>query len=246
MKLFYMLTEPNYVSDHQSGRENGVRTVRTLSMPGIECSVCGSIWGGMEINLLPGKVPEIERLKDVWPLPDTEWHLLKSRLLSEMKLPQDTKITPGDCLTLPEYRVIRPLSNDVIHAPISPMLVNSRICTALEQSGLTGFSLHKVHLYPGKSLKIAQVQIPDYYLLLVTGKASQKRNTNEAPNVCEACGRSSDSDPQTMQVDLTTWDGSDIFHPDENPFINLVTPRFVDFLTGLKTGNIKLIPYPQH
>ena len=112
-------------------------------------------------------------------------------------------------------------------------LVSKRIIQLLETNSITGWSSIPV--------KIKGYESYDYYLFMVTGRCSSINYEDSEPFMKQPftpTGKPIDA-KRGLYFDLGSWDGSDIFTPEDSMF-TFVTEKVAKLLSEKKTTNILL------
>lgn len=221
--IFYELTHPDYLSDRAYTRHNPVQLLDNERVPSINCEDCG-IWSGSErirkkVNLTP-KAMRIIAQKFV---PASNWKEIINDLAFELGVSYDL-LRPGAELGSPKGLVVSTVVNDFIHPFPGIIWIKRTVMDALQDAKVTGVDFSPVELY-NKKIKERKSKPDDLWELVVNGKAWRKGSCLEAIRECKKCTRKSFPDPEYLDVDETTWDGSDFLILDLNPNIVIVTEK---------------------
>lgn len=229
---FYKFTHPEYGSDYESSDNNPIRMIEDIWIPGIICPACGRTWAGSRRLYLPIEDETLWRKLSSEPLPLSEWNDLVHKIRTQLKLPEDYVLKPGDVLGPPIAEILDRNIPDFLHPFPGQIIVQSKVIEALQRAELSGFRAIQVRTQWSE-----QEKPPELYELLVTGAAWRIDSKEEQIIVCRSCHRTKFPNSDMLSVDQNRWDGSDFFHVDGNPNIVLITERACEILTRNKFTN---------
>ena len=117
-----------------------------------------------------------------------------------------------------------------------PLLVSQRFVDTLRSQKITGWSTHSIELH-GKHNEV----IGGYYGLVVTGRCGPIQDERARPALVRAPAGHMAKSWFGYYVDESSWDGSEIFVP-ENTSFTFVVGRVKRLLEAAKLTNITLTP----
>jgi len=233
---FYRLTRPEYETDLQADAANPIYPIRDMWLPGLSCDACGTTWAGSRRLYLPISTASLRPLLQSGPLPRPEWETLSSALRVATDVPEDFQFMPGDVLGDPIAELHATSIPDFLHPFPGQIIVGARVAEVLTSSQLEGFRCLRVRVRQPEHTSLFPSELPELYELLVSGKA-QHADSNSTTIGCKVCGRPVHRSPWPLLVDRSRWDGSDMFHVDNNPNIVVVTRQVCSLLADINFSN---------
>lgn len=111
---------------------------------------------------------------------------------------------------------------DVIWTEISfVFLVSERVVTALESAGLSGWTAYPVD--------VSDIADARYFGLAIRGR----------------CGASQYSSGSGLRIDPETWDGSDVFMPDDESALIFLSEQGARVFREARVKNIMIVPFEE-
>src|SRR5580658_8403215 len=96
---FWRVDRPNYDSDFWNSYING-SLEHPFGLPGVECDVCGSTWGGSRTLKYecPPTFRKHENIRERWPIPRADHAELQLELMKALSIDGDpfVALCPGD------------------------------------------------------------------------------------------------------------------------------------------------------
>jgi hypothetical protein len=248
MARFFELTYPEYEDDFAFARMNPIWIDEPFSIPSMICEKCGVRGGSGRIRIPLPEETALEEFREGRFLPREEW--LRERLTWAKLLGVDsTRITPAASIGPPVGLLKGTPTADLIY-PSGRIWVQPHIMTKLKEARCTGIEFAKATLVyratdpesfcDGVAIDpepIDLTRVPDYWELVVTGKAWREGHDESTSLACDLCGRRKFPSPESMKVDESRWDGGDFFNVDGNTSIVLVTERVCNALSELSAAN---------
>jgi hypothetical protein len=240
--LFYNLTHPPYTTDFERDAANPIEVCTSIKLPGIVCSECGNTWATHRRLYLEVHDTNLRQRLGGKPLPRTEWEALAREVKSDIGLPDDFSLLPGDRLGTPVAELLAEDIPDFSHLFPGQIIVQAQVLGALEGLTATGFRPVHLDVHYGDQVNISSKDAPELYELVVTGSAWQLGSDLDLITDCKYCGRIVFPYSGQLTVDTDRWDGSDFFHLDRNPNIVFVTERICSMLAQFEFRNYSCIP----
>ncbi len=222
----------------------------SLVVPGIICHVCGETWGMPNGEVVRGELKSpalVERLRDPQPLPLPEQQALVRAVTAE--LAASLGLTP--CLAVgtrigPLRVALSGLRVPDFSTSLFTPVVRDRVISLLRESGATGFEAHAVEITRvRREPKKRPYDLPRLFEMDVRGRvalAPEAKAFYDQPRPCPGCERKGNLRlPKGMLVDETTWDGSDLFKIEGEPWV-LMAPRIATLLIETKLTGFRLMP----
>lgn len=242
--VFFRMTSPPYATDMEQMRKNPIGAYGSgYSVPTLQCPIC-TRWGSADTNriVLP-RDSELLRRLDSRPLAPDEWKIEVHELAVKLGVPEEL-LTPGAEIGPPKGLIKRTRIHDFLNLGGGLFWVKPHVKDIIEQADFKGIRFVKVHARWSRKVKDPPPEPPDLWELVIQGKAWRVGMNKERITICEICGRGSFPDPGWLEVDVSRWDGSDFFHVDGNPCIDLVTERVKEFIESHRFTNIAFEPVP--
>lgn len=226
---FYVLTYPEYISDQAERKNNPVKLIPNISIPSIVCEDCG-IWSSSE--RVRRKVEFTSKAKEILKnkcVHVNDWDALIKDLSFELKIDIDL-LKPGAELGIPRGEIVKFGLHDFIHPFPGITWVSHSVKDMLFQNKATGVEFCEVDIDYRKIKSKVDVKEQKLWEIVVKGKAWRKGINYENSLACPKCNRTVFRNPEYLQIDESTWDGSDFFTLDLNPNIIVVTERIYEIL----------------
>ena len=237
MSSFYELREPEYETDDESDLANPIRQIESYHIPGIICSVCHDTWGGSRRLYIPITNSDLQQKLNSYPLQESEWRELEQSIRQSTGLPDDFLLQPGDTLGTPSFELLAFDLPDFMHPFPGQMIVKRSVVHALQRAELTGYHVVSIKVKWSKGLQEPLTPLPELYEIMVDGSAWRVDSTPESITACPHCKRKIFPDPDWLRIDESRWDHTDIFHPDFNTNMVIITDRFCRVLADERMSN---------
>lgn len=226
---FYELTYPEYISDQAERKNNPVKLLPNISVPSIICDDCG-IWSSSERIRrqveLTSKAKEILSNRSIHL---NDWNASIKKLSEELGIDYGL-LKPGTELGIPRGELANVELHDFIHPFPGLIWVSDVVKDLLLQQKATGVEFCQVDTDFRKARNKTDEIRPKLWEIIVTGKAWRRGSNYRNALVCDKCNRTIFRNPEYLQIDESTWDGSDFITLDLNPNIVIVTERICESL----------------
>lgn len=260
---FWEIKTPTYEDDYMAVRING-EIEHPYGLPGIKCSSCGEIWGGMRTvpYLCPPELLERKDFNERYPVDIEKFHELTKELSRYIGIQADY-FYPGDIL-MPGFLNIPNLTQmDFLHCSIGTLIVSERIKDILvnvcQKDEINSFELQIGRI--GKKDYSQEVVFPEsgepedlineltiecetcllkYYEINIS-KNSKYCLVEKIISVCRKCGRTTYDPSSEMIMKESLWNGDNIFYLSPTLHI-IITDDLKEKLEAIKPSNVVFGP----
>ncbi len=223
---FFKLEAPYYPTVRHADRRNPVQQAVHSRIPGVDCPVCGRWSSSDRLRLVQ---PRAE-FGEVRFLSLAEWRAQRPEWAHRLGVSEEA-LTPGAELGPPHAIRISEVVEDVVHGVPGDIWVGSRGAEAFRHAQLRGCELIPVEFdTPERESLCALVPLGSAWRV-----GTRERDTVQ----CDECGRRGFPRPEYFEIDVTRWDGSDLFIVDRNPNILFASQRMRDIAVELGLSNLE-------
>lgn len=210
----------------------------SVGLPGVKCDACGQTWADGMARIpkdLPNDHPLRSRKR--WPVPVAELNFLRADVRMALNLPLDTPLPPGADIGIIDF-LCKDSHLEAFEWPaVHVLVVREDVVEFLQEHKIAGWEVAPIRVEGTRYLS----SIPSMYQLLVNGNGGVPVTDPPVEKIshCDVCGRTEfkRKNPRTFQMDISQWDGSDIFRFDP-PYQGymFITDRLAD---GFKSAGFK-------
>ncbi|MCW3098390.1 MAG: hypothetical protein JWL77_4008 [Chthonomonadaceae bacterium] len=184
----------------------------SFGLPGVTCDACGETWANM-MGRIPKDLPDNHPLRSRrrWPVSVAELNLIRADVRQVLNLPLETPLLPGTNIGVLDLWTKSAKLAAFEWPAVHVLVVREDVVAFLQEHKIAGWEIAPVRVEGIRRVE----SIPTMYQLFVTGTGGVP--ITDPPIVqrshCEVCGRTEyvGNNPSSFQLDLSQWDGSDIF-----------------------------------